>query len=186
MKVSDMKKVDMVIFFFLFFLSGYGQNKVHSGFDVGYSHEGFVPITLYAGLGSTQYGLTVGVPTKTGTNGAYHPVINWTDFPEDADVVSEGEYYLPLMLNLSRPVHDNIYLGGGVGYAFKTSYRNLYDNSGTLGDYGHYHIKAPDKGKIDYIMFISYVLPSLDSSHHNIKLFYSGLMGFGASFGFAF
>src|SRR5690606_8766542 len=111
-----MKKAFQLLIFLALCSSGYSQNKVHSGFDVGYSHEGFVPITLYVGLGSTQYGLTVGVPTKTGTNGAYHPVINWTDFPEDADVVSEGEYYLPLMLNLSRPVHDNIYLGGGIGY----------------------------------------------------------------------
>jgi len=181
-----MKKVNMVIFYFLLFLTVTAQNKVHSGFDVGYSHEGFVPITLYVGSGSTQYGLTVGIPTKTGTKGKYHPVINWTDFPEDEDVVSEGEYYVPLMLNLSRPVHDNLYLGGGIGYSFKTLYRNMYDDSGIIGDNGRYHIKAPDNGKIDYIMFISYVLPSLDSLHYNIKLFYSGLMGFGASFGFAF
>jgi hypothetical protein len=184
-----MKKVYLLIPFIFICLSGYGQNKhlkVHSGFDIGYSHKGFIPLTVYLGSKETQYGLTIGLPVKTGTKGKYHPVINWSEFPKEEDVIKEGEYYLPIMFNLSRAIHNNLYLGGGIGYTFKTLYRNMHDDSEIIGDNGSYYITSPGKGRIDYIMFLNYVFPSIDSSHFSIRVFYSGLMGVGASIGYAF
>ncbi len=162
------------------------NNTTHSGFDVGYSYNGYVPVSLYLGASKTQFGLTVGIPAKTGTKGDYLPVINWSELPKAEDVIKQGEYYLPITFNLSQPIYNNLYLGAGIGYAFKTSYRNMYDETEKIGENGSYYIKSPDKGRIDYIMFLNYILPSTDSTNFSIRMFYSGLMSAGISIGYAF
>lgn len=181
-----MRNLIAITLFSILFLSAYGQNKTHSGFDVGYSSKGFIPITVYLGANKLQYGLTVGLPIKTGTKGDYHPLTSWTELPNKGVVVKKGEYYLPIMFNLSQPLQDNFYLGAGLGYTFKTLYTNMHDATETIGTYGSYYIKTPGNGQIDYIMFLNYITPYVDGGNLSIKVFYSGLMGIGASLGYAF
>ncbi len=180
-----MKKLYFLISCICFCLSSNGQNKVHSGVDIGYSHKGFIPLTVYVGAKETQYGVTVGFPVNKGTSGEYHPVVNWTRFPDEVDVVEKGEYCLPVMFNLSRAVHNNLYAGAGLGYSFETLYKNMSDDSGEIGN-GAYYITSRGKGRIEYIMFLNYLLPTSDSAQFSIRVFYSGIMGAGASVGYAF
>ncbi|MDD4437466.1 MAG: hypothetical protein PHS04_05460 [Tissierellia bacterium] len=163
------------------------SGPIHAGLDVGFSPDGYVPIGIHFSSYNTkfQFGLTFALSTKTGVIGEdYTGTINWSEYPED--FVSEGSYYTPFSIDIGYKLYKGLILGGGIGLSRETVYKNMFDDLHILGYNGSYHIRAKGENIPEYKGFITYYIPreydKLGSLF--IKLYYSKIMGPGASIGF--
>ena len=152
------------------------------GFDVGYSVEGYLPMSLYFGKDKMVYGFTLGSPVGTGQKGEYFSNINWDEYPED--IVNSGSFYYPFTVDIGYSISEHFIIGGGLGYAVRLNYRNMYDDFHILGDNGSYHITVTDGGVPEIKVFGQYIFPSESYIKVYIKGFYSNNMGPGGAIGF--
>lgn len=190
-----MKKNLVVTFFLLMSLSLFSQTEhlyvngpYHVGTDIGFSVNGYVPIGFHFGSYNTkfQYGFTVGVPVNRGVKGEHYPTINWDEYPED--IVSEGDYYTPFTIDIGYNVYGGIIIGGGLGIATQTVYRNMFDEFHILGYNGSYYLTAKGDPSVEYKGFITYYFPTESDKFGStfFKASYSHIMGPGISFGITF
>lgn len=161
----------------------YINGPLYFGADVGYSQHKYMPIGFHLGNGSFQYGATVGIAVGTGQEGEHYSNINWDQYPED--IIAEGEYYTPFTIDVAYNVYDGFMIGLGLGYAWKTHYRNMFDEFHILGYNGSYNVTARGTGKVESRVFVSYYFPSSRNGSLYLKGQYSNNMGIGLSLGFS-
>ncbi len=185
-----MKKI-MLITFTLFSISVFSQtdyiDSKHAtiGVDLGYSQNGYLPMSFYMGIERAQYGFSLGYPINSGQKGKHYSTVNWDEFPDD--IIESGHFYYPFTFDVGYNVFKNLVIGGSLGYAMKVLYRNMYDDLHVLGVNGSYHITTSNGGEIEYKAYIScYFPPSSDFGSFYVKGFYSKIMGAGATVGMAF
>ncbi|SRR5690554_6224695 len=161
----------------------YIKGPMYVGLDLGFSQHQYLPIGFHIGSGSMQYGVTVGLPVNKGVKGEYYSNINWDEYPED--IIAEGEYFTPFTFDVGYNVYGGLVIGAGLGYAYKTHYRNMFDELHILGYNGRYNISVRGDGEMEYKAFVSYYIPSERTASLYLKGYYSNIMGIGLSLGFS-
>lgn len=157
------------------------RKKSYIGMGIGYTSDGYLPISFHYTHKKVLYGLSVSIPTSKGTKGEQYTVVNWDENSEDH--VKEGSYYTPVTFDLGYGFND-FTIGIGVGLAVGTKYRNCFDEYHILGNNGSYYKEVSDGTSGEFKAFAKYRFKSRTGIHCYLSAQYTIKTGVGAMIGF--
>lgn len=160
--------------------------EVGAGYFLG--KHGDLPINLNIGFKRWVLGVTVGLGNFWDLEGKnYTGSLSWNEYPGDK-IKSVGRYNQLLDASVGYHIWKNISAGIGLGYAFESIYKNMYDKSHILSTSGNYYVKAHDKGRFAGRVFVNCYIPLEHTGSYYLVLSpqYSTYYNFGASVGIGF
>lgn len=179
-----MKKFTFILIPIFFSFFSFSQS-----FDVGLGYGSGSILYLdigYFAKNNIAYYIEFGTQLPSGVNGEnYTSTINWDEMSEDHK--SQGDYYSIYDFSVGYKF-SSFFIGGVVGYASKTAYRNCYDSYHILGNNGYYYkTTTTGEGELNAGIKAKYFIPLETSSMLiSVGLKATTVEGIGINVGFSF